>query len=233
MIDYSPSPEAYASNLARYISDPSTIRARTIEWWGRAPSVERCKALRAKHVAKVSEGETREIYKVHTGAFSCGHDRSEENSYWMETGTQVCKTCRRARMAEAQRRLREKKRKDMEAINRILKAEKELAERKRREANEAERIERLNSVFVNELAAKVCEVLSCAQEDFYGQSRSKHLVMARSVFVRLMRDKGASFPQIARRLHKKCHTSIIHLNDRFEAYCEEHPHIRSAYEALK
>ena len=136
------------------------------------------------------EGETREIYKVHTGAFSCGHDRSEENSYWLETGTQVCKTCRRARMAEAQRRLREKKRKDMEAINRILKAEKELAERKRREANEAERIERLNSVFVNELAAKVCEVLSCAQEDFYGQSRSKHLVMARSVLSALCATKG-------------------------------------------
>ncbi len=233
MIDYSPSPEAYASNLARYISNPSTIRARTLEWWGRAPSVERCKALRDKHVQKVSFGESREIYKAYKGNFQCGHERSEENSHWLETGTQVCKTCRRERMAEAQRRSREKKRKDREAIERILKAEKKLAERKRRESEAEYRKERLNSVFVNELVAKVCDVFCCSQEDFYGRKRSKHLVIARSVFVRLMRDREASYPQIQRRLRMKCHTSAINLNSRFDHYCAEYPHVRSAYKALK
>lgn len=39
-------PYAYAQKLASYIACPSTIRVRTLEWWGRAPSLRQCKAYR-------------------------------------------------------------------------------------------------------------------------------------------------------------------------------------------
>lgn len=46
------SPYAYARELARYIRDASTIRARTMNEWGRAPSIEECREIIAKAQAK-------------------------------------------------------------------------------------------------------------------------------------------------------------------------------------
>lgn len=38
-------PRNYARQLARYIRDPSTIRARTMNEWGRAPSISECREM--------------------------------------------------------------------------------------------------------------------------------------------------------------------------------------------
>lgn len=38
-------PRNYARQLARYIRDPSTIRARTLGEWGRAPSISECREM--------------------------------------------------------------------------------------------------------------------------------------------------------------------------------------------
>ncbi|MBO9602565.1 MAG: hypothetical protein J7496_08665 [Novosphingobium sp.] len=42
-------PETYAKHLARYIGDPSTIRARTIDQFGRAPGMDRILAWQRDH----------------------------------------------------------------------------------------------------------------------------------------------------------------------------------------
>jgi hypothetical protein len=42
------SPTTYARQLAGYISDPSTIRARTLEMFGRAPSVEQVEKIKSR-----------------------------------------------------------------------------------------------------------------------------------------------------------------------------------------
>lgn len=45
----------YAARLARYISDPSTVRARVFEQYGSAPSLEKIAALRADWVSEVEQ----------------------------------------------------------------------------------------------------------------------------------------------------------------------------------
>lgn len=42
-------PLAYAKKLVTYISDPSTVRVRVLEWFGRAPKLEKIQELRAQH----------------------------------------------------------------------------------------------------------------------------------------------------------------------------------------
>jgi chromosomal replication initiator protein len=51
-------PRNYAMQLARYIRDASTIRARTLSEWGRAPSLAECQALIA------SAQQERQRYKA-------------------------------------------------------------------------------------------------------------------------------------------------------------------------
>lgn len=51
-------PVNYAGQLARYIRDPSTIRARTMNEWGWSPSIEQIKELIAKRQAE------REVFRA-------------------------------------------------------------------------------------------------------------------------------------------------------------------------
>lgn len=51
-------PLAYASQLARYMRDPSKVRANTLNEWGRAPSLAECAELILKH------GRDREAYRA-------------------------------------------------------------------------------------------------------------------------------------------------------------------------
>jgi hypothetical protein len=50
-------PAAYARHIARYIACPSTVRARTIEEFGKAPSLDEIRQMRARHV------EARDAYR--------------------------------------------------------------------------------------------------------------------------------------------------------------------------
>ena len=45
-------PDTYASELARYITSASTIRARTLDRFGRSPSMDRIKAMQDGHRAE-------------------------------------------------------------------------------------------------------------------------------------------------------------------------------------
>lgn len=42
-------PQSYANELARYIRCPSTIRARTFDHWGRGPTIDEAREMRARH----------------------------------------------------------------------------------------------------------------------------------------------------------------------------------------
>lgn len=52
MVQIDKGPVNYAAQLARYIRDPSTIRARTINEWGRAPSLDAIKGFIADSQAQ-------------------------------------------------------------------------------------------------------------------------------------------------------------------------------------
>lgn len=53
------SPIMYAERLARYISDPSTIRARVLEQFGYSPSLEKIRRIREDHAASLKAARDR------------------------------------------------------------------------------------------------------------------------------------------------------------------------------
>lgn len=230
MIDFCPSPESYAAQLAKYISDPSKIRSLTMYQWGRAPSLERCRALRDKHVKPKRD---KEIARIHEGEFKCGHSRAELNTYWTESGTQTCKTCRR----EMQRRAHQRRRDGMRARERLQKLSEECAKevqmRTKESAEVLERIATLNTLFFDELVMKVAHLFALTPENILGESRARRFVLARVVIVRLALDRGASRSNIAKKMNRKCHSSIIHLEQRFDGYARLFPMVQEVYDALK
>lgn len=228
MIDYAPNPEAYASKLARYIADPSTIRARTMEFWGRAPSLERCRVLREKHSKPIRK---REAVKLYQGSFQCGHSRSETNTYWNEDGVQTCKTCHREeqRLIRKLEREQEKLRQELEALA-LRKAKQEDAKQLAAlTENVAERI----GLFTDDLIAEVARHMKVSYLDVMSESRKTDFVLARAVITQILLDRGLSFVSIAKRLKRKCHSSVRNLHLNWEKYCEEFPHVKSVYEALR
>lgn len=97
--DLAQNPTQYASAIARYISDPSTIRARTIDSWGRAPSIDQCRELRAKALevrdefSRYWEARSTEQRDRHTpDNYPCGHERSMENT-WHCGDRARCREC--------------------------------------------------------------------------------------------------------------------------------------------
>lgn len=99
---WSDDPLYYAAHLAKYISDPSTIRARTLEQFGRAPSLDRIGHLRAAALAaRVRFREKAELRatvpyeKRPVAFFECGHENGMGNVAH-RGDREVCLTCLRA-----------------------------------------------------------------------------------------------------------------------------------------
>jgi chromosomal replication initiation ATPase DnaA len=91
-------PKTYAMGLAQYISDPSTIRARTVDYFGHGPTLEQCKAYRQKVEDDIRAA--RELADSRTAG--------EENISY-STGAARCLTCRREVEKEAAKRYRARK----------------------------------------------------------------------------------------------------------------------------
>ena len=74
MIDFDHStPSSFARYLASYVSDPSTIRARTIDQFGRAPSVDECRAMREAHLSIRKQGERKMESRADHSRYSRKH----------------------------------------------------------------------------------------------------------------------------------------------------------------
>lgn len=230
MIDLCPTPESYAARLARYISDPSTIRVRTLQQWGRAPSLERCRALREKHIAPKRD---KEIMRIHEGNFKCGHSRKESNTYWTESGTQTCKQCRREAYRRAKQRQRESERLQFEMETLSREAAEEIVKARSKELEEAAETSALNGIFADELMGMVCRLFDIAYADLIGTKRSRRFVIARIVVVKLLLERGYSRKRIAHRMNRKCHSSIIHLEGLYDEYSKIYPLMANVYEALR
>lgn len=112
-IDDVSSPYEYARRLASYISNPETIRLRTMQFWGRAPGIEKCAELRADALkgrdafrlaceARSQELRRHRLNDDHT--FICGHDRSHENTAF-RGDKEVCRECMEIKIDNTRRRL--------------------------------------------------------------------------------------------------------------------------------
>ena len=79
-----------------------------------------------------------------------------------------------------------------------------------------------------ELITAVARHFAVERSEILGASRRRCLLYPRAVIIRILRDRGHSFPVIGRLL-KRDHTTIMYHAERFEAYEKAYPMVRSAY----
>lgn len=197
------SPQTYAKHLAGYISDPSTIRIRVLEHFGRAPSLKDCAAYRAAAIkpkwARVAEPD-----------FTCGHTRDLTNVVYSDIGTERCATCRAAYQARKHAKRKQQKSAPAPAI-----------------------IVPTRSPFPADIVKDVAQAFGLPVVEMVSPNRTSHYTRARMVAARLMRDRNYSLPRIARCLGRTDHSTAYNMLQRYEPLAQHYPEMRKVYEALK
>lgn len=233
MLDYQ-SPISMAAGLVKYIADPSTVRVRVLDHFGRAPSVEQCRNLRKDYVRK---RDARTLCGERFMRFNCGHAYEPENTFIDVNGYDRCQTCEDKRLEKEAAKLAERRKAWEETRARFEAAEaKRKAEREKRAADrEIIRTTPVQSPFVSDVLKRVAATMHITVEDLRGPSRQPHFVDARAIAVKLFRDRERpiSFPQIATLIGRKDHTSPIHLYNTFDIRAKQRPYLNALLESLR
>lgn len=221
------SPRGMAERLAGYISDPSTIRVRVMDHFGRAPSLEECRKIRQR----VSEqrANARELKRGGGERFRCGHKRDADNVLVRSDGKDTCKTCRRAMEAKAaaEYRARERERTDQAKAAQMVEAAEQAASKIRSFWLEPGR-PRLSGETLDVIA----KAFGMSFGELVGDNRERHYVDARAVAVMVFLKSGNSLPWIAKKLNRSCHSSIINLRDTWGIRCRRNPSLLAVYKAV-
>jgi len=224
MIDYDYStPHSYAARIAHWISDPSTIRLRTSEMYGRdrAPSIEECRAFREKATTK-RDRRTPEM-------FGCGHDREPMNIIEYSDGREKCMICHKA----VQDKRRAAQEADRTRRAKLAEEARIAAKRAKAAAKAAYLVPIENHAVYGDILASVAKAFGLTVAELKGEGRACLYIGARAVAIKLMRDAGASFPNIAKRLNKDCHSTIIHSYKTWGKRSAANPYLKVVYEALR
>lgn len=229
MIDFCPTPESYAKKLAGYIKNPSTIRVRTLEYFGRAPSLERCQLMIAAKQT-VPEWQRDDFVPVSLAKWSCNHEVNADNAYLKDDGEYGCLICRRVATAEKTRREKEKRAQQAAKSERLEAARAELLK-----AAQSRRVVKLNkregeTELRAAYAARVmydCLNAICVAGHFdpakiIAQIRRSDLVVGRAALYRLAREYNLSTTEIGRHA-KRDHSSVINLLNNDPQAFEAHP----------
>lgn len=216
-------PISYARYLAGYISDPSTIRARVMREYGRAPSLDECRKIRERIAGKKDRFFDRTLDAPEHGHFECGHERSAGNSLLRENGRVVCKICRRKLEAEAAKRYREKQRAEREAA-----AIKKLRTDKPLFPAWYNPPAVVRPKVASDTLQLVADAFMISYGELIGTDKHKHFVDARAVVVRILRQAGMSYAAIGKWL-KKDHSSILNLYRNWDKRAARNPMVRDVY----
>lgn len=232
MIEHN-TPISYAKYLAGYISDPSTVRARVADEYGRAPSVDIIRKIR-EELTKIKRVEGFSLCESrYTPLFKCGHEESADNIVTDMNGYDRCRACEEAKYEAMQRR---------EAV-RQARVRAQMA--KERAEREAKRIQikpvldrlikkpasdrpRVGTELINQVAA----FFKLTFDDIVGKDRSRLFIDARCVVALIMRERGLSYPQIGRFM-KRDHSTIINLVEKADERIARNPLMLKALEALR
>lgn len=216
--DNEESPLAYAARLAKYISDPSTIRVRTLDHWGRAPSVTECAGLRKAAMRErevflqASENRTKVSPDRDTGdTFICGHERDADNTVPIGNRDE-CRTC----LAKKQ-----------DAVRACYAREKARAWRQvdepSREASVAAVValppaQTSDSIThpIRRIIVRASELTGIPAADIVSSKRPRNIVSARWAVMHVLRGRGLSLPRICAGVGLKDHTSAIYALDQIE-----------------
>lgn len=80
------------------------------------------------------------------------------------------------------------------------------------------------------IVAPICGVPASA---ITGPTRLKPNVCARMAIAKALRERGVSLPQIAKKLGRTDHSTVINYLRKFDSYAVVYPETRRAYEAIK
>lgn len=167
----------YAKRLSHYISDPSTVRARTIEQYGKAPTIDEIVEMRAKWVGKVARrGE---------GGYKYG--RHKDPKYLTAPA-----------VVEPEP--------EPEVVAALALAEPE-PEPEPVIVEEVPYGPMLTSADVIDACARIT---GCTYGEIIGTMRFKPIVEARMLCCAIMRARGGSYPNVARRIGGRDHSTVIH-----------------------
>lgn len=228
------SPVQYAKHLASYIPDPSTIRARVLDDFGRAPSVDIIKKIRedvlkSKRVEGYSLCDSR-----YRPLFRCDHPESEDNIVIGLNGIDKCRMCEEEKALAAQKR--EEKRREI--LRRKL-----VMEKAAKEAQARTDIQKVLQTIIDtppsqrprlgtEVIQKVAEIFKMQPSDIIGKDRHEVYIDARCAVALIMRERGLSYPQIGRFMDRD-HSTIINLTKKAAMRIQRNPLILVALERLR
>ena len=83
----------------------------------------------------------------------------------------------------------------------------------------------------SDLIASVAEAFRMTPADITGDGREQRFVHARAVVVRIMRDRGWSFPRIGRVLGGRDHSTTINAASKFDIYARQNDQVVAVYQA--
>lgn len=181
-------PEAYAARLARYIREPSTIRARTINEYGRAPSIERIQELVANARAKSAA--------IRMAALRDVPDEGEDAQLWATPGL--------SRLAKERREA-------------SIRAAAQLALARLDQAEGAGDVPRREMASLRDIITMAAHAFGLTHADIVGRSRKPEIVAIRHMVAWILIKRGRlSSGQVGRALGGRDHSSILHSRDKFE-----------------
>lgn len=212
----------YATRIARYIRDPSTVRARTLDFFGRAPSVDQCRNIIAAIVRR-EEADKRKAERRATDmkdlngkrpTFKCGHPREDDNIAF--AGDRVlCRTCKAAtyrKWKDSQEDLRARMQVEPVATQALI-----ISAPRR-------------------VLARAAQIYGMDGEKIRSRSRLPRIVQARQAVAYAIRQRANplewGYSRIAAFLNLTDHTTIIHAVKQAEKRVARDPAFRAIVDEL-
>ena len=198
---------AYAQRLVQYISDPSTVRARTLDEYGKAPPVATIRGWRDNHVAVL---EARRAARAPDADLDwCDDDTIDlAIAERLAVETTAATVSFNASCGESA----------AEGANDASDDEDHVVSETRRQA--------LTSAEVIQACAARCGV---SAEDMVGPSRKTHIVKARQFAATVLRARGNSYPAIGRFIGDRDHSTMMYSVGAFFAVAKRDPFYISAW----
>tara|TARA_R110000868_G_scaffold252286_1_gene508935 strand:- start:341 stop:1054 length:714 start_codon:yes stop_codon:yes gene_type:complete len=228
-------PTSMAAKLATYIADPSTIHSHVKSYFGRAPSIDKIRELRAK--AEKQNARVSQYY----GERYVAHCARHEGPYELEEdGYDRCIQCRKEK-ADAERAKAEEAAQLSAAIDRAQRR----IERDRSyriallEKDRGEDLSYVDQVlsraekpilFVDTLEA-VAAAFDVTPGEILGDSHERIFVDPRTALAMILHLRKSSYPQIGRKMRRD-HSSIQNLVKTYDKRIKRNPLIALVVERL-
>lgn len=229
-------PTSLAARFAKYMTDPSTVRARVKDHFGRAPSVQQCANL----IQAARKTERREYYFRDTRLyenFKCDHEQDDTNLLLKKNGEYVCLTCHKERRAKEEQEAKDRacrwaaeKRKEL-ARKQAEEEARKLALEARRKSNPLSASSRPKEVAG--MIRATARVFGITVADVLGHDRNREFTKARMVLCVALKERGHSYPRIAGFTNRICHTSIRHLCNEFPERSKRDPFLLTALAVVR